>query len=190
MDTKRYFTDRLVEEANHREASYQADNAYQSATFDFLIGEYKLLVRNYDLETGEILSERVARMVSYYPVPQRMLVNEWTGFDPKTAQQVQFGMNLRTYVADDNRWNTVWLADGQSVPGVSFSFVDEGEQIAARFQYEYPEVGTVSTILRFFNVSNNSFEWDHQVSLDGGKSWDVLQTHHATRVLGEGFEAK
>ena len=182
MNKKRLFTDRLVEAANLTEASYKVGSSHQSHTFDFLIGEYQLKVQNHDLETGEVLSERIATMKSYYLEPQRMLANEWTGFDPDSRSKVQFGMNLRTFVPDDRRWNTVWLADGQTVPGVSFSFVDEGDQIAARFEYEYPEVGTVSTVLRFFNITENTFEWDHQVSLDSGETWDVLQTHVAKKV--------
>ena len=182
MNKKRFFTDRLVEAANLTEASYKTGTSHQSNTFDFLIGEYQLKVQNHDLETGEVLSHRIATMKSYYLEPQRMLANEWTGFDLNSHSKVQFGMNLRTFVPADSRWNTVWLADGQAMPGASFSFVDEGDQIAARFEYEYPEVGTVSTVLRFFNITENTFEWDHQVSLDGGETWDVLQTHVGKKV--------
>ena len=179
MTRKRLFTDRLVEAANITEASYKKGKAYQSDTFDFLIGDYDLKVQNHDLETGEVLSERIARMTSYYLEPQRMLANKWTAYDPENRTKVHFGMNLRTFVAEENRWNTVWLADGQGIPGVSFSFIDEGEQIAARFSYEYPDVGSVSTVLRFFNIAESAFEWDHQISLDDGETWDVLQTHVA-----------
>jgi len=182
MNKKRLFTDRLVAAANSTEASYKTETTHRSHTFDFLIGEYSLKVQNHDLVTRKVLSERIATMKSYYLEPQRMLANEWTGFDPDSRSRVQVGMNLRTYVADDKRWNTVWLADGQALAGVSFSFVDEGEQIASRFEYEYPEVGTVSTVLRFYNITPQKFDWDHQVSLDGGATWDVLQTHVARKV--------
>lgn len=89
-----------------------------------------------------------------------------------------FGTNLRIYDAETESWNIAWTATG--APGMTRinAFEDENGNIVMK--HVHPPQNPLRKIT-FFPPTENSWDWQLEMSTDEGKTWNAVYKIKATR---------
>ncbi len=166
-----------------QEADVQAKSeiAPGALEFDFLIGHWDIFFRRFDPESGEILMELNALQTANYVGNRQMIVDEWTGFDQTSGEQVSHGVTLRTYSATARQWTNVYLESEQTDDVSQFQSRWIDGEMHAQGSSKLLDGRTLNYRLRFFEIQPDSFEWKEEWSINGGKSWHLVKTQSATR---------
>lgn len=149
--------------------------------YQFLIGEWDIKVSKYYVPAGGLKEDRTARQKVEYKDNGKMIVDQWTGFDALTKKQDFYGITLRTYSEETQRWQNVFLGSNQKVDSSSFISEWKNNEMHGAGQYEVEGLGTIKYKLKFFNITKNSYEWEEMLSKDDGKNWFLSLRQVATR---------
>lgn len=160
----------------------------ESAQFDFWIGEWRVSqeIRTAD---GRWL-EFPARSVVSAAAGGCALVERWSGvvqffWDGMQEPEPLEGLSVRAFDADAGIWKIWWLDSRHPDFGAPFSgrFRDG----VGTFTRTTPAIGgsTLTTRIRFSEVTPAALRWDLSISRDGGVTWTPLWIMHFSRRGGE-----
>ena len=90
-----------------------------------------------------------------------------------------YGTNIRIFNKDENRWHMGWI-QGDARRLATFTAVNENGKVIMNGEEDSGRKVRVT----FFDITDNSFEWQHEASIDGGKSWTVDTKIHCLRIIG------
>ena len=152
-----------------------------SLQYQFLIGDWDIKVSKYYVPDGGLKKEKTAWQHVEYRDNGKMIVDEWTGYDAETQEKDSYGVTLRTYSDETQQWQNVYLGSNQNVDTSSFVSVWTDNEMHGTGQYEVENLGTIKYKLRFFNITENSYEWEEYLSKDDGKNWFLSLKQVATR---------
>ena len=152
----------------------------QMKEFDFFIGDWDVAIKNLNPD-GSVASEEKATWTARHTDEGRMIVDEFTRI---TADGVKtsHSVTLRTFCPGTEQWEMTFLFSSQKEQPSSFRgrFVD-GE---GRFQaiIKLSDELTMTGNIIFRDIQKDSFVWELENSLDGGKTWFPGQTSMVTRI--------
>lgn len=159
--------------------------------FAFLIGRWRCESR-VKSEEGDWQTFR-ATWVGRYILDGYVIADEFRQFGP-SGELMQLGQNYRSYNTDEGAWamrwldalNSTWLEVGPEERGG----VQVGDSSIV-FKHGLPpgpvaELFPAHTVFRitFSDISEESFNWQAEISTDGQETWGVVQVIEAERVEG------
>ena len=160
--------------------SYREGVPAEASQFDFLLGEWETRSMRYRADGSEIGgyggSWRARKLHS-----GRILLDEFTAC-LDDGSEISTMATLRTFSTATQRWEMTFLIAHQAQLITSFSGVfEEGEM---RLEGAGRTLGgeAVQARVRFHDITDESFEWENRVSLDGGATWYRDNTISARRT--------
>lgn len=158
---------------------YFAELPQAAGQFDFFIGEWNTELVAYNLD-GEVINTIPGNWRVEKVNGGRMIVDRYESSLPNGVE-LSGGTTLRTYSPETKRWEMVFLTPMQANMVQQFAAnYEDGEIRGSAYGVDLDGVETWAKI-RFFNISENSFEWEQEVSWDNGKSWFRTRTISAQR---------
>lgn len=154
---------------------YGEDPSPESREYDFLIGDWDIVAKRYNIFDGSVISELRARQRTEYRNDGRMIVSEWTGFAPDTGQKVVHGVTLITYSPTTGQWQNTFLGSMQSGPASVFTTERVDDEIRG---------GGPTFRIRFFDITEDGYSWEQRITVDGGDTWILERTQQARRRPG------
>lgn len=167
---------------SHKQPDFRNDVQQQKLEppynqFDFLIGEWDVDAKTYHY--GEVISETKGTWKSRYSEDKKLIVDEWRNA-PKASENSQYGITLRTYSDSLQRWQNIGLQSNQ--PTLAPTFLGQWQNNEMLLTAEViVEQGSLQARTRFYDICDNSFEWEMTMSIDG-ETWHLYQTSSARRV--------
>lgn len=161
-------------------ATYLKGPAPECGQFDFLIGEWDVLGTRYR-EDGTELPQFRANWHARHLDGGRMVMDDFKTLAPD-GREISYMVTLRTYCEATRRWELTGLAAHQPAWNAQWSGQwEEGEmRLEAR---GYTPAGTsIRNRIRFFDIEQNAFRWESEISLDDGKTWTRSVALTATRA--------
>ena len=147
--------------------------------FAFLLGEWATKQRAYDLE-GNIINEASGHWRAKSLVGGRLIMDDFESTLPN-GETFSGGTTLRTYSLETERWEMVYLTPLQANLIERFFAHYENGEIHGQAQGKDLEGVEIWAKIRFFNIQDNSFEWDQHFSWDAGQTWFKTMTISAKR---------
>jgi len=137
--------------------------------FDFLLGEWDVQITRY--APDGTATQREGSWSARSHVGGKIIEDL---FVERADEADAAAMTLRTYCAETQRWEMVYLWADRPASGVS-SFVGSrvGDEMHLRMQRRNAEGGVVRSRIRFFEITSDSFSWDHRTSGDNGETWSL-----------------
>lgn len=141
--------------------------------FEFSLGEWDADVVRYAPD-GSVAVETNGRWSARSSFGGKVIednfVQQNEGIDDVAA------FTLRTYCEATQRWEMVYLWAGQPATGF-MAFVGNrvGDEMHLNLQQTGPGGLLAIAQIRFFDITEDSFSWENQTSLDNGATW-----HRAT----------
>jgi hypothetical protein len=105
--------------------------------------------------------------------------DDWTEPAPAVdvpESQRSYGTNIRIYNPERARWEMSWIHSGARETLVFTAVSEPGEIVMSSVAGEPPRRNV------FHGIGPHSFEWRQEWSFDGGQTWVVVATFHATRT--------
>ena len=163
--------------------AYKVGPGPSGSDFDFFLGEWDARVTRYAPD-GSVLLKHEASWSSQSLFGGRMIEDR---FVPR-VDGVDAGavITLRTFCTETAQWEMVYLWAQQPIPMMT-NFVGnriDGEMRLSGEQRR-PDGELVQTRIRFFEISSDSFSWEHTDSFDDGDTWHV----HTAMMLKRRVEA-
>lgn len=155
---------------------YDQEPPAESQQYDFLIGDWDIVAKRYNVFNGSVLSEVSVHQHTEYRNDGRMIVSEWTATSPTTGKKVAHGITLTTYSNATKKWQNVYLGSMQPGPVTGFATERVGDEIHG---------GGPTFRIRFFDITPNSYEWEQRVQIRNGDTWLLERTQSATRRQAE-----
>jgi hypothetical protein len=149
--------------------AYMAGPGPNGRDFDFILGDWEANVTRYAPD-GSVLLKHEASWSAQSLFDGRMIEDR---FVPR-VDGVDAGavITLRTYCVETARWEMVFLWALQPIPGMT-NFVGnrvDGEMHLSG-QQQRPDGQVVLSRIRFFEITSDSFSWEHIDSFDDGDTW-------------------
>jgi hypothetical protein len=138
--------------------SSQDSTIYQA--FDFWVGDWE--ANWIDAKGNMIIGSNVITKELDGKVIRETFTDPSTGF---------LGTSISVYSPADSSWHQAWADNSGGY--INFKgIVDEGVRI---FQTDPLQKGDDVIVRRmmFYNIQPSSFDWDWEVSKDGGKTWKL-----------------
>ncbi len=137
--------------------------------FDFSLGEWEAEVLRYAPD-GSVAIETTGRWSARSSFGGKVIedhfIQQINGVDDAAA------FTLRTYCEATQRWEMVYLWAEQPATGL-MAFV--GNRVGDEMHLNLQQTGSnglvVMARIRFFDISEGSFCWENQTSLDNGATW-------------------
>jgi hypothetical protein len=161
-------------------ARYLKGATPESRQFDFLIGEWDVAATRYK-EDGSVLFQYPATWSAQSLNDGRMIVDDFKARGP-SGHGISSFVTLRTYSEVTQRWEMAGLAALQPAAAVEWHGRWHDGEMLLDAAGKHPEGKVVRTKIRFFNIQQDRFDWESQVSLDEGKSWNKTASLVASRV--------
>jgi hypothetical protein len=154
----------------------------QSKEFSFLVGEWITKSRRHAPD-GTTSPEIDGIWRAAYICGGRMLQDEYVLYLPDGREMASF-VTLRTWCPDTQQWEMATLAS--HAPSGVTSFTGSllgGEMHLQVAAFDPATRAPVMARVRFFNISDNHFEWEQLLSQDGGATWRRAVSIVATRKV-------
>lgn len=159
--------------------TYMRGPAEASLQFDFLIGEW-------DIEGCRRLpdgSEQryTGRWHAKYLHGKRMIIDDFAVFSP-AGDEISAFITLRTYCPGTKRWEMAGM--GAFQPAVKGEWFGEksGDEMHLHAKGPAPNGDVVNNRIRFYEIEDDRFKWESQMSFDGGEHWARVASMVATRT--------
>lgn len=153
----------------------------ESLQFDFIIGDFDIVDKTYNVFDGSLEGHYGLKHHSYYKDDQRMVVNELTYYNIDQPDVViGYGSSLCTYSESLGKWVTTYLPSGNASAQVATGWWEDGEMHQTGGG-QLPTGGTLTARAKFYDITKNSFKWKQEFTLDDGETWHLEQTHTAQR---------
>ena len=145
----------------------QLSRTKESAQFNFWIGKWELFTNGSKM--GE---SKVDTLLDSYVIQEDFLE-----FPPDPFH----GVSLTTYNVDTKKWEQT-MVDNQGHHSFFIGDFKDGEiNLIRNFKNKKGEDRIQRT--RYYNISQNSFDWTFGVSADEGKNWNIFYTVHYVRKM-------
>jgi len=89
------------------------------------------------------------------------------------------GMSVSTYNVNLKQWKQVWVDDQGGYLDFTGTFED-GKMYMSR-SFENKEGNTIHQRMIWYNIGENSFDWNWERSTDNGATWETLWVIHYER---------
>ncbi len=160
-------------------SAYKAGPGPQGSDFDFFIGEWDAKVIRYTPD-GKVLKRHETRWSAQSLFGGRMIEDRFVqSVDGEDTGAV---ITLSTYCVETAQWEMVFLWAQQPIPNMT-NFVGNrvGDEMHLTGQHHGPDGQTALSRIRFFDITSDSFLWQHSASFDGGENWHVHTSISAQR---------
>lgn len=142
----------------------------QTREFAFLVGEWSTRSRRHASD-GSTIAEIEGTWHAAYICGGRMLQDEYVLRLPDGREMASF-VTLRTWCPDTQQWEMATLSSHAPSGVTSFT----GRLVGGEMHLQIVAVDPATRApamarVRFFNISDTSFEWEQLLSQDGGVSW-------------------
>ena len=142
-----------------------------SSTFDFWIGEWDLTWDDGDGAIGKG-TNRIERIMG-----GQVIQENFEGVEGNLAGYK--GMSVSVFNRRTNNWNQTWV-DNQG-GYLDFSHAIEGDKYMFVREFTTAQGQKGKQRMVFYDITKDSFEWDWEASLDGGKTWNLQWQIHYKR---------
>ncbi len=148
--------------------------------FDFLIGNWTATSKRF-LPNGTLEAQYDGTWKAQLVDDGRMLFDEVTWFTPD-GEKAFYDATLRTFNPESNQWEMVYLSSVRAIHSQSFrgQFID-GEAHFDIVVNISPEKSIIAKI-RFYEITQDSFEWSMESSTDNGKNWFLSEHITVKRI--------
>jgi len=154
----------------------------QTREFAFLVGEWATKSRRYAPD-GKTIAEIAGTWRAAYICGGRMLQDEYVLQLPDGREMASF-VTLRSWCPDTQQWEMATLASHAPAGVTSFTGRLVGGEMHLQIAAIDPATrAPVMARVRFFNISDNGFEWEQLLTHDGGVTWTTAVSIVATRKL-------
>lgn len=155
-------------------AGYLKGAPEQASEFDFLIGEWDARTTRYAAD-GSVGFEHKALWRAQHLHEKRIVFDDYIAYGPDGTAIGSFA-TLRTYCEETAQWEMTFLVALQRILLTSFVGRRIGNEMHLRASGKDLEEKPVEARVRFFNITNDHFDWEQELSVDGGATWarDVL----------------
>lgn len=160
-------------------ANYVKGPPVQAAEFDFLIGEWDAQTTRYAPDGG-IAFEHTALWRACHLHDKRIVLDDYVAYGPDGTAIGSFA-TLRTYCEDTSQWEMTFVVAQQKILLTSFVGQKVGNEMHLRAAGRDLEGKPVEARVRFYNIANDRFEWEQELSVDGGSTWQRDVLIHARR---------
>lgn len=136
--------------------------------FDFWLGKWNATWKNADGSIGKATNE-VSRILKGKVIKENFIITQ----DPKNKGV--HGLSFSVYNAATKTWKQTWV-DNQ---GAYLDFTGRFEGNKRIFERSFEGTRgkykgkTITQRMVFYNIKTDSFDWDWESSLDGGKTWKL-----------------
>jgi hypothetical protein len=156
------------------------DAPAETAQFDFLVGSWHIEINTKNAE-GETVDLNVEWTIRYI-LGGWTLQDNWTVYND-TGRILNYGTMYRTY----NKTIGTWTIVEQVTPTLEFEFMTAEKEGEAMVMYEHENSfeGKLRGKRVFYNISDNSFDWQHYSTEDDGVTWTSSGFMHADRILNK-----
>ncbi len=151
--------------------AYTAGPGPSGSDFDFFLGDWEANVTRYAPD-GSVLQKYEGSFSAQSLFGGRMIEDRFVprvdGIDAGAV------ITLRTYCVATAQWEMVILWAQQPIPDWT-NFVGnrvDGEMHLSA-QHQGPDGQVVLSRIRFYEITSDSFSWDHRSSFDDGDTWHV-----------------
>jgi hypothetical protein len=152
-------------------AAYVKGVPTQTSEFDFLIGEWDAQATRYAPD-GSVLLRHRAEWRARPMHGGRILLDDYVAYLPDGTAIGSFA-TLRTFSEETNQWEMTFLVAHQRQLVGSFVGQRVGDEMHLRAVGHDLEGKAVSARVRFFAITADSFEWEQELSIDGGATWSL-----------------
>jgi hypothetical protein len=150
-------------------AAYVKGAPAQGAEFDFLIGEWDAQTTRYAVD-GSVAFAHTALWRARHLHEKRIVFDDYIAYGPDGAAIGSFA-TLRTYCEDSGQWEMTFLVAQQRILLTSFVGRRVGSEMHLHASGRDLEDKPVEARVRFYNIAGDSFDWEQELSVDGGASW-------------------
>lgn len=147
-----------------------------------LIGKWDAKIERLDKDGSWIEETKKIEWHWYFILNGHAIQDDW--ITEKLAKDgsdstLVYGTNIRIYNKNENLWYMAWIhGDGQKL--ATFTAVNENDKVIM----EGTNASGREVRITFFDITDNSFEWQQEWTFDEGKSWTVVVKIHCSRLLG------
>ncbi len=156
------------------EHHYTSGPIEEARRFDFLIGDWDLVRKSFNA-AGDVAHESKGVVSARYTFDGRVIQEDFFNYLP-SGEPYRAGTALYTYSPLSNAW--VVAAVDASIGGSSYTPEWVGDEVRYSSTITLPD-RNVFTRNRIFNISEDFYEWEQEVSLDGKvwhKNYHILNT--------------
>ena len=144
---------------------YMDGRPRETGQFDFIIGEWRTAVTRFGAGNAEPRSLGAWR--ARYLHEGRMILDEFHTYAPG-GREVSYMATLRTFNPTAQQWEMTFLAAHQP----QFLTRFQGHAIGGEMRLSGIAAESGAHVaVRFFDITERSFEWEDEISLDGGRTW-------------------
>lgn len=160
--------------------SYMGGIPKEVSQFDFLQGRWDTQCARYSPDGTKILTYKGIWLGEKLK-EGRIFLDQFTAF-LEDGTEISHMATLRTYSIENKRWEMTFLVSHQAQLVTEFTGTLQNGEMCLK--------GVGSTLsgkpmvfrVRFYQITELSFEWENEVSLDNGKSWWRDSTISATKI--------
>jgi hypothetical protein len=151
----------------------------ESLQFDFLIGDWAVEGTRFS-PSGDVLATYFGRWQAEYRHDKRMVVDDFSIHLPN-GQEISSFVTVRSYSPLTQRWEIAGLGAFQpALQGEWFGNWTDGTMIL-QAKGKGPEGHEIRNLIKFHEITPESFHWESRTSLDGGVTWILAASVFATR---------
>ena len=154
--------------------------AVETESLGRLVGKWDIKIESLDKEGNWNPGTNNIEWHWYYILNGHGIQDDWIteklAADGSDSTLV-YGTNIRIYNKNENIWYMAWIhGDGQKL--AAFTAVNEDGKVIM----EGKNANGREVRITFFDITENSFEWQQEWTFDEGKSWTVVVKIHCTRL--------
>ena len=151
----------------------------EMAQFEFFLGEWNTTMRLFD-PSGNVIQEGKGFWQAKTVDEGRMIVDEYHSILP-TGDTMKGSITLRTFSPLTQQWEMTYLMSMR--PQLATRFVarfEDGEIRATAKAVDLQGHHSIAKV-RFYDITDKTFEWEQLVSWDEGDTWYKTMTISAER---------
>lgn len=160
-------------------AAYMKGAPPETEEFAFLIGDWDARTTRYNPD-GSVAIEHRADWHAEWRHGRRIIFDDYVAYLPD-GQAIGSFATLRTYSEATSQWEMTFLVALQRQLVASFTGKRVGDEMHLEASGTDLEGKPVSARVRFYHIGADRFEWDQELSVDGGQTWTRDVHIEATR---------
>jgi len=148
--------------------------------FNFLLGDWDAKILRYAPD-GAITADTNGSWHARASFGGRVIEDQVIQLDADGNEDVAAN-SLRTYCEETQQWEMVYFWADQPMSSL-MSFV--GNRVGDEMHLNLQQLGANRLVtmaqIRFFDITQNSFSWENNTSIDNGKTWFISGSHRMRR---------
>ena len=148
--------------------------------FNFMLGEWDADISRYAPD-GTVVADTKGTWSARSSFGGRVIEDQLTQHDAE-GNEVAAAFTLRTYCEETQQWEMVYFWAEQPASSL-MAFVGNrvGDEMHLNLQQTGPNGLVMMANIRFFDISQNSFSWENNSSIDNGVTWFISGSHKMKR---------